>query len=131
MVRFTKVKEAHETTMAEDDIESIIDELRSVLKSAADSDEADRKVILDLTKTIEDLTERKVDKMRDWDPAYGQASANSLTDKRQALLKHLQEVEEKLPKAPAAKKRRRRRQRERGGTSLRGIIRSLIERLSG
>ena len=130
MVRFRKDKEQPRSSVTDEDIEKIVEELRYVLKSAAVSDDADRKVILDLTKTIEDLTERKIDKMRDWDPAYGEVDTASLSVKKEALLRHLEEVRAKLPEKPQSRKKRKRHV-EKEEKSLREILGSLLRKLRG
>jgi tRNA C32,U32 (ribose-2'-O)-methylase TrmJ len=130
MVRFRRNKDGQKSAISDEDIEGIVEELRYVLKTAAISDDADRRAILDLTKTIEELTERRIDKMRDWDPAYGKVAMTELSVRREALLRHLEEAKAKLPEKPQTRTKRRRRTKKED-RSLRGILSSLIRRLGG
>ena len=128
MVRFRRRKEEQKSAITDEDIEKIVEELRYVLKNAAVSDEADRKVILDLTKTIEDLTERKVDHMRDWDPEYREVGNPSLSAKKEALLRHLEEVTANLPQGPQLVNKTS-KDAEMEDHSLRGMLSSSLRKL--
>jgi hypothetical protein len=60
-----------EDSLSDEDIEKAIEELRYVLKNAAEKDSVDRQFIMDLTKTLEELTELRINKAKPWDPRLG------------------------------------------------------------
>jgi hypothetical protein len=65
-----------------------------VLKSAAEKNPVDRQFIMDVTKTIEELTELGIDKTEPWDPRLGGA------------LRKIEEAETKLGIPRRRKKKR-------------------------
>jgi ribonuclease D len=116
-----------QNTMSEDDIEKVVEELRYVLKNAVSKDEMDSKIIMELTKTIEDLNVSRLDHRRQWDPSYGKVDTRDEEARREALMRGLEQAERRLPK----KRRAGGAKEEKEGFSLSRILRSFIKRLGG
>nr|MDO8100538.1 hypothetical protein [Candidatus Njordarchaeota archaeon] len=60
-----------ENNLSDEDIEKAIVELRYVFKNAAQQSPLDWQLVMDLTKTFEDLTEMRINKANGWDPRLG------------------------------------------------------------
>jgi hypothetical protein len=60
-----------ESNLSDEDIRQAIGELRFVLRNAADRNHPDLHLILDLTKTLEDLTELRLSKVKATDQLGG------------------------------------------------------------
>lgn len=116
-----------QNTMSEDDLEKVVEELRYVLKNAASEDEMDSKIIMELTKTIEELNVSRLDHRRQWDPSYGRVDTRDEEARREALMRGLEQAERRLPK----KRRTGGAKEEKEGFSLSRILRSFIKRLGG
>jgi Asp-tRNA(Asn)/Glu-tRNA(Gln) amidotransferase C subunit len=116
-----------QNTMSEDDLEKVVQELRYVLKNAASKDEIDSKIIMELTKTIEDVNVSRLDRRKQWDPSYGKVDTRDEDARREALMRGLEQAERRLPK----KRRVGEEKGEREGFSLSRILRSFIKRLGG
>ena len=117
-------------TISDEDIERVIEELRFVLKNAATTDAADRKLILELTMTIEDLTEKRLNQVRLWDPSYGDTLVESLTVRREAIQRGIDEDALMATEEPEAKKKKRRKKsRDKESKSLLTVLRSFRKNL--
>jgi hypothetical protein len=116
-----------QNTMSEDDLENVVEELRYVLKNAVSKDEMDSKIIMELTKAIEDLNVSRLDRRRQWDPSYGKVDTRDEEARREALMRGLEQAERRLPK----KRRAGGTKDEKEGFSLSRILRSFIKRLGG
>jgi hypothetical protein len=117
-------------TISDEDIERVIEELRFVLKNAATTDAADRKLILELTMTIEDLTEKRLNQVRLWDPSYGDTLVESLTVRREAIQRGIDEDALMATEEPEVKKKKRRKKaRDKESKSLLTVLRSFRKNL--
>lgn len=117
-------------TISDEDIERVIEELRFVLKNAATTDAADRKLILELTMTIEDLTEKRLNQVRLWDPSYGDTLVESLTVRREAIQRGIDEDALRATgEQEVKKKRRRKKARDKESKSLLTVLRSFRKSL--
>lgn len=118
-------------TISDEDIERVIEELRFVLKNAATTDAADRKLILELTMTIEDLTEKRLNQVRLWDPSYGDTLVESLTVRREAIQRGIDEDALRATGEPEVKKKKRRKKaRDKESKSLLTVLRSFRKSLA-
>jgi hypothetical protein len=62
-----------EDSLSDDDLKEAIDELRYVLRNAADKNPVDRQLIMGLTRALEGLTELRINRAKRSDPRLGGA----------------------------------------------------------